>query len=1295
MICNGNSVLYGLFKKIIFSFISCFLAAANIYAQQGKVDLTFNTVDNGLNGDGFNNTVRTLSLQSDDKLIVGGDYLSLNGIPNAYLSRLKSDGTIDDSFNMGTGLNGKVYDSCIQNDQKIIIAGSFTTYNGNSSGRLIRLNEDGSQDITFNTTIGATNGIIYKVCPQPDGKVIIVGSFTKYNNVTVNRIARILPDGSLDPAFLTGSGTALNITNVVILPDQKVLISGNFTSFNGVAANRIARLFPDGSIDVDFSIGSGFNNDINAMTLQPDKKIILGGKFTDYNSVMANRIIRLNEDGTIDEGFLTESGLSVDAVQVIKTDDAGNIMVGGSFKGLYNGTEVNRIFFLNSDGSLKVNFDPGSGPGSASVLALANDTDGSWYIGGSFSVFDGQNQGRLAKVNADGEHDTAYLASGIGFNNAVQKVISLPNQKTMVFGNFTKFNDTFASRIIRLLETGLSDDTFNPGQSGANNVIKTAVLQSDGKIVLGGNFTKYNGIDYNRLVRILPDGTIDPAFNTGSGFKSQVYAMAIQDEKVIVAGNFTTYNNVPAGRIIRLLENGTRDPGFNLGIGADAIIDAIQIQPDGKILVGGRFNSFDGQTFSRLVRLNYNGSIDLGFNVGAGFDKNVYAIALQSDQKIIIGGSFLSYNGVSQKRILRLNPNGSLDTTFESGIGFSNGDVLSLLVQPDDRILAGGTFSGTYKTNPSLRLIRLLKSGDYDASFQANVNGKLNSMSFSSDQKLMIGGDFNSVSGLSKHRIARLKLCLESTVWDGISWSDGFPSGGKELTFKADYPNLMTANVCSCTIDEGKTVILLSANTLGLEFGYSGSGILVLEDAASLYQSDDDIINTGILHMKRNSSPILKFDYTYWSSPVSNQTLENVSPNTLADKYFSFDSVLADWKEENPSRIMIPGKGYIIRGPQEFSTTVSSKFEAVFKGVPNNGKINLDLGNMDTFNLIGNPYPSALNADMFLSQNKSNIKGALYFWTHNTPYINDQYSSDDYAVYNVLGGVATRGSLSSGDNKTIPDGTIASGQAFFVGSKNSGTVEFNDSMRIKAKNSTFFKPGRNNRKDTNEIERHRIWLNFENKQGAFKQILVGYIQEATDLYDENYDAESFNSNKYVDFYSIVKNKNLVIQGRALPFADTDLVSLGYQTSIAGEFTISIENTDGDLSSQAIYIEDKATGIIHDLRLGNYTFTTLTGTFTDRFVLRYNNKDKTLKTDDFDHPENPVLVSVNNKTINVVSSKENIKEVLIFDVLGKLIYNKKIVGNRELQIQNLRPGNQVLLIKVILENYSERTSKLLF
>lgn len=1274
----------------------CCLYNAKFYAQQGKVDITFNALDDGQNGDGFDSTVRTLSLQSDQKLIVGGEYLSLNGIPSSYLTRLQSNGMLDESFETGTSFNGKIYATYIQPDGKIIVGGNFTTYNGIASGRLVRLNSDGSYDDTFNTSVAANSGIIYEICTQTDGKIIIVGSFTKYNNVTVNRIARILPDGSLDPSFVTGSGSSSNITNVKVLPNGKILLAGNFEKFSGVLANKIVCLFPDGSVDHSFDTGTGFDADVNAMTVQADGKIILGGKFTNYNGNSANRIVRINQDASIDHDFLSGLGFSGDAVQVVKIDPLGNIMVAGSFTGSYNGQVVNRLCFLNSNGTLKTDFDIGTGPKTASVFTLENDVEGSWYIGGSFSVFDGLNQGRLAKISSEGEHDTSYLSAGIGFDGSVLKVLPLENKKIMVFGNFTRFNGTFSSRITRVLDDGLYDTAFNTGQSGANNLIKAAVLQSDGKIIFGGSFTKYNETVSNRIVRILPDGKIDNTFNIGAGFNGLVYTIVAQeDEKVIVGGSFTKYNGAPAVRIVRLLQNGLLDTTFNVGIGADAVVEALLVQPDGKILVAGRFNSFDGRLSSRLIRLNSNGSIDPDFNIGIGFDGFVYTIALQSDNRIILGGTFLTYNGISQKRIIRLNSDGSLDTTFESGTGFSKGEVRCLLVQPDDRILVGGTFSGTYKTNNVFRLIRLEKSGDYDASFEAHLNNKLYAMSFTNDYKLIVGGDFNSVAGISKHRIARLKLCLDSTVWNGITWSNGFPSGGKEISFKQDYEALTTTNVCSCSIDEGKKVTLLSGNTLGIEFSYLGSGILTLEDSASLYQNDDEVLNSGIIHLKRKSSLIIKSDYTFWSSPVQNQKLIDVSPDTALDKFFLFDSLIDDWTKENPSNNMTVGKGYIIRGPLSFSANVRKQFEAVFKGIPNNGKINYNLELAKGFSLIGNPYPSALNADEFLNENKSKITGTLYFWTHNTPInlsLEKQYTTDDYAVYNLLGGVGTRGALTSGINETIPDGTIGAGQAFFVGNKKSGLIEFNNSMRIAGRNSIFFKPSKSN-KDEDAIEKHRIWLNFESSDGLFKQILLGYVKGATNSYDDSYDAVTFDGNRFIDFYSIIGNKKLVIQGRALPFTIADTIPLAYRTTIADDFTISIDHADGDLSSHNIYLEDKITGIVHDLTASNYSFKTGIGTFTDRFILRYINK--TLESKDFENLKKDILVSVKNKIIDVMSSKENIQEVVVFDVLGKIVYHKKKIDANALKISNLQSGNQVLLVKVTLENGNIISKKIIF
>jgi hypothetical protein len=433
---------------------------------------------------------------------------------------------------------------------------------------------------------------------------------------------------------------------------------------------------------------------------------------------------------------------------------------------------------------------------------------------------------------------------------------------------------------------------------------------------------------------------------------------------------------------------------------------------------------------------------------------------------------------------------------------------------------------------------------------------------------------------------------------------------------------------------------------------------------------------------------VRRYDYTYWSTPITATpgfTLHDLSPTTLADKYQIFNSAATAWVVDyNGASVMTPGQGYLVRAPQEFDINTTAVYPATFTGVPNNGDITFTPV-ATKWNLIGNPYPSAINANKLINDTGT---GALYFWTHNSPpngsVIGDakyNYTAADYAVYTLTGSVVTTSGAAA------PTGSIAAGQAFFFKASTGSNIVFTNGMRIPGDNTQFFKTSQT------AGETNRLWLNFTNAEGAFKQALIGYVDGATNSWDQNYDAATLNGNTYVDFYSISDAKKLTVQGRALPFENTDLIPLGYKTAVAGEFTIAIDHTDGLLNNQAVYLEDKTTGIIYDLKAGNYKFTTAIGTFTDRFVLRYTNK--TLGTGDFENVKDGLLVSVKDKVIKVTSSKENIKEVSVFDITGKLLYNKKKVGTTELSISNLQAADQVLLVKVTLENKAEVTRKIIF
>jgi hypothetical protein len=443
-----------------------------------------------------------------------------------------------------------------------------------------------------------------------------------------------------------------------------------------------------------------------------------------------------------------------------------------------------------------------------------------------------------------------------------------------------------------------------------------------------------------------------------------------------------------------------------------------------------------------------------------------------------------------------------------------------------------------------------------------------------------------------------------TNTWNGTSWSAGTPTASQSLIFNGDYSSAASINGCSCQVNPGKTVTILSGGVMTITNAVTTGGTLIFENNASLIQLNDDAVNTGVIIYKRETAPMKNFDYTYWSSPVEDQVLHTLSPNTLLDKYMSYS--MNKWEVEmSGASMMTPGKGYIIRVPKPqfwpnpMATTYIQPVE--FEGVPNNGAYTFPIDPTGYSNLIGNPYPSAMSANAFLLENSVNtnrVEGTIRLWTHSSVITNQKYAGADYASYNMLGGTAA---VTGGE---IPLGNIASGQSFFVKSATvAGPVVLNNSMRVgvSGENAQFFK---GTKSKTAAVEKHRVWLSLSNTEGAFRQMLVGYATGATNGIDNAYDGATSDSNKYIDFYSINGNANYIIQGRAVPFDKTDKVPLGYKSTIEGTFVISIDKVDGVLATQTVFVEDKVTNTIHNLKDGSYSFTTLKGIFNDRFVLRY-------------------------------------------------------------------------------------------
>jgi len=537
---------------------------------------------------------------------------------------------------------------------------------------------------------------------------------------------------------------------------------------------------------------------------------------------------------------------------------------------------------------------------------------------------------------------------------------------------------------------------------------------------------------------------------------------------------------------------------------------------------------------------------------------------------------------------------------------------------------------------------------------------------------------------------SRLIADSSTSTWNGSTWVGGTPTSAKKIIIASNTGTPFPAgtpvvNGCSLTINTGITVTVPSGVTLVITNAVTTNGQLTFKTNSSLVQTTN-ATNTGSITYERETN-VRRYDLTYWSTPVTDPgfKLSDLSPATLGDKYFIFAPNSGWIINYNGTQVMEAGKGYSVRAPQPYDINIPSLFTGKFTGIPNNGDINPTVVS-GTYNLVGNPYPSAISAIALINGN-SNL-GTIYLWTHNTlpqGVAGDNkyyYTSDDYAAYNLTG--AAQGALLNGQPFQE---YIAAGQGFLAQPK-TATMNFNNNMRRNSNNQQFYKTT-----ESVGYERNRVWLNLTNEQGAFKQALIGYIEGATNGLDINYDAGSLEANPYIDFYSVNEANKLTIQGRSLPFDDKDIVPLGYNTTIAGEFTIAIDRADGLFDTQEVYLEDLLTNKIVSLRDSNYKFTTAIGNFENRFNLRYTSK--TLGTGEFEDLDSSILVSIKNKVIKISSSKEILKEVNIYNAGAQLLYNKNKVNSTELQISNLNSSDQVLLVKVTLENGHTVTKKIVF
>ena len=361
--------------------------------------------------------------------------------------------------------------------------------------------------------------------------------------------------GSIDPSFDIGTGFDNWVHTLAVLPDGRILAGGRFIQYNGKLCNDIACLHPDGRLDTAFDIGTGFDfkpntkniiSFVNALAVLPDDgRILAGGHFIKYNGKPCNHIACLHPNGRLDTTFDTGTGFN-DWVNTLAVLPDGRILVWGKFI-QYNGERCNRIACLHPDGRLDTAFDTGTGFNDW-VHTLATLPDGRILVGGKFSEYNRKPCNRIACLHPNGRLDTAF-DTGTGFNYWVRTLAVLPDGRILVGGEFIEYNGKWCNRIACLHPDGRLDTTFDTG-TGFDNSVKTLATLPDGRILAGGNFTQYNGKPCNRIACLHPDGRLDTAFDTGTGFNDSVETLAtLPDGRILAGGGFREYNGKPCNRI--------------------------------------------------------------------------------------------------------------------------------------------------------------------------------------------------------------------------------------------------------------------------------------------------------------------------------------------------------------------------------------------------------------------------------------------------------------------------------------------------------------------------------------------------------------------------------------------------------------------------------------------------------------------------------------------------------------------------------------------------------------------------
>ena len=606
---------------------------------------------------------------------------------------------------------------------------------------------------------------------QPDGKILIAGQFNTVSPkgglpVTRHRMARLNPDGSLDSVFNPDPNDAIN--TLELQADGTILVGGYFSNIGGQNRKYIARL--NGTTGQAESFNPDVDNIVIAIAVQADGKILVGGSFSNIGGVPRKYIARLDAATGLPDSFDPNPNGSVSGFS-LQTD--GKILVCGNFTNI-GGQPRRRLARLDSTTGQADSFNPNTDSSGFPTFHTTLQADGKILVHGIFFQLAGQPRRNLARVNEDGTLDAAFNPN---LTAVVQAIALQPDGKILAGGVFTTIGGQPRNRIARLDPVTGNADSFNPD---SDDQVHAIAVQADGKILAGGFFTNMGGHPRNHIARLESDGSVEQTLNLRMGTFYEVFVTAVQaDGKILIGGQFDNVLGVPRANLARLNANGTLDLAFDPS--PNSYIQSITLQADGKILVGGNFTSIGGQARNRIARLDATTGLADSFNPNA--NDEVRPIVVQLDGKILVGGYFTSIGGQVRNRCARLDPTTGLADTLDPN---ADNYLQTVALQADGKILVGGAFTtiGGQTRRAIARLDPTTGLADSFNPFTGPTAGQMISIVVQPDGKILVSGEFSSIGGQSRKGFARLDPA--SGLADSFDPNADNSFGGRSMVVQAD-----------------------------------------------------------------------------------------------------------------------------------------------------------------------------------------------------------------------------------------------------------------------------------------------------------------------------------------------------------------------------------------------------------------------------------------------------------------------------------------------------------------------------